>query len=207
MMEQGQSSLNSIPSFISKTYMMFSDPTTDTIVSWSSTNRSFVVWNQPDFSKELLPIFFKHNKFSSFVRQLNTYGFRKVGQEQWEFTNEDFVKDLPNLMKNIHMRRPYFSHYVPNTHSQRATTSGVSVAAAPLTESERWNFKAQIEKIRHEKEQLLIERQRQQEEWNQNEMHLHYSKDRLQQLELNQQSLLSSVGQVLPKSVEEASLR
>ncbi|KAI5447663.1 hypothetical protein KIW84_015206 [Lathyrus oleraceus] len=51
-----------------------------------------------------------------------------------------------------------------------------------------------------------MERQRHQEEWNQNEMHVNYSKDRLQQLELNNQSLLSSVGQVLQKSVEEASL-
>ncbi|KAI5416905.1 Heat stress transcription factor A-4a [Lathyrus oleraceus] len=102
MMEQGRSSLNSIPSFLSKTYMMVNDHTTDTIISWSSTHRSFVVWIQYDFSKDLLPIFFKHNKFSSFVRQLNTYGFRKVGQEQWEFTNEDFVKDQPNLIKNIY---------------------------------------------------------------------------------------------------------
>lgn len=72
-MEQVQISLNSVPPFLAKTYMMISDPTTDAIVSWSATNRSFVVWDQPEFSKELLPRFFKHNNFSSFVRQLNTY--------------------------------------------------------------------------------------------------------------------------------------
>lgn len=97
-------------------------------------------------------------------------GFRKIGQEQWEFINEDFVKDQPNLMKNIYRWRQDFGHYVRNTHSQRAAASGVSVVVAPLTESERWNFKAQIEKLRNEKEQLLMEHQRQQEEWNQNEM-------------------------------------
>lgn len=72
-MEEGQNSSNSIPHFLSKTFEMVSDPSTNAIVSWSSTNKSFIVWNQPDFSKNLLPKFFKHNNFSSFIRQLNTY--------------------------------------------------------------------------------------------------------------------------------------
>jgi hypothetical protein len=76
MMEQsnGSSSSNpSLPPFLSKTYEMVDEPSTDAIISWSDTNRSFIVWNPPVFTSDLLPKFFKHKNFSSFIRQLNTY--------------------------------------------------------------------------------------------------------------------------------------
>ena len=59
--------------FLIKTYEMVDDSTTDEIVSWSSNKNSFVVWNPPEFARLLLPTYFKHNNFSSFIRQLNTY--------------------------------------------------------------------------------------------------------------------------------------
>lgn len=64
----------SIPApFLTKTYHLVNDPSTNEIVSWGETNTTFVVWRPPEFARDLLPKYFKHNNFSSFVRQLNTY--------------------------------------------------------------------------------------------------------------------------------------
>lgn len=62
-----------IPPFLSKTLDLVEDPSLDPIISWGNTGESFVVWDPVEFSRIVLPRNFKHNNFSSFVRQLNTY--------------------------------------------------------------------------------------------------------------------------------------
>jgi len=89
---------------LTKTFEMVSDLSTDEVVAWSGDD-SFIVKNPGDFSIHILPCYFKHNNLSSFVRQLNIYGFRKVNSDCWEFSHPNFRRGWFNLLKEIKRRK------------------------------------------------------------------------------------------------------
>nr|AFP57457.1 truncated heat shock factor A4c [Arabidopsis thaliana] len=72
-MDENNGGSSSLPPFLTKTYEMVDDSSSDSVVAWSENNKSFIVKNPAEFSRDLLPRFFKHKNFSSFIRQLNTY--------------------------------------------------------------------------------------------------------------------------------------
>uniref|UniRef100_A0A7S4HP94 HSF-type DNA-binding domain-containing protein n=1 Tax=Vannella robusta TaxID=1487602 RepID=A0A7S4HP94_9EUKA len=95
--------------FIRKTYDLVSDESLSHIITWSSTSDSFVILNPSTLESEVLPKIFKHNNLNSFVRQLNTYGFKKIqkkGSKDAEFKHKLFIKGQEKLLPFINRRSP-----------------------------------------------------------------------------------------------------
>ncbi|CBQ70048.1 related to Heat shock factor protein 4 [Sporisorium reilianum SRZ2] len=98
--------------FVYKLFRMVSDPEYQHLISWNRNGTSVMVCNFDEFAKEVLGKHFKHSNFSSFIRQLNMYGFYKVnktprGHRQsvdaqiWEFSHPKFLRGRPDLLDDI----------------------------------------------------------------------------------------------------------
>ncbi|VAH79689.1 unnamed protein product [Triticum turgidum subsp. durum] len=179
---EGSGGSASLPPFLTKTYEMVDEPATDAVVAWTPSGTSFVVLSQADFCRDLLPKYFKHNNFSSFVRQLNTYGFRKVDPEQWEFANEEFIRDQRHRLKNIHRRKPIFSH---SSHTQ---------GAGPLADSERRDYDEEIERLKCDNASLKLQLERKKTDM---ESKMKALEDKLFAIEDQQKNLISYVREIV----------
>ncbi|KAI9311065.1 HSF-type DNA-binding-domain-containing protein [Dichotomocladium elegans] len=98
--------------FVHKLFNMVVDKQYQHLIAWTYTGTSFIVCNITEFSREVLPKHFKHNNFSSFVRQLNMYGFHKINKSPrghralaenqiWEFSHPKFLRGRGDLLDDI----------------------------------------------------------------------------------------------------------
>jgi len=99
--------------FLLKTYSMLAT-CDERLAAWADNGETFVVKDPDEFAAHVIPKYFEHSNFSSFARQLNFYGFKKVhmkpirmdmshegGPKQVKFHNPNFKQGRKDLLSNI----------------------------------------------------------------------------------------------------------
>lgn len=101
-----------LTSFLHKTYEIVNDPSNAVTVAWTSDGMGFAIKSVPDFTEFILPQYFKHSNFASFVRQLNMYDFHKSREEGCEnvFRHPSFLRGRKILLRDIHRKSTEISN-------------------------------------------------------------------------------------------------
>ena len=75
----------------------------DRIISWQPHGRSFKIHKQKEFEQIILPKYFVMTKKSSFLRQLNLYGFHRLsaGPDKGAYYHELFLRGMPFLSRRM----------------------------------------------------------------------------------------------------------
>ncbi|GAA5800909.1 hypothetical protein HPULCUR_006348 [Helicostylum pulchrum] len=108
--------MENISTFDSNESAILNDAASQEHIFWVDSGQVICVPNASNFSKVILPKYFKHSNWQSFVRQLNLYGFRKVyrlnlsyddtaeKRAVWQFKHDCFRKDNTEKLCEIKRR-------------------------------------------------------------------------------------------------------
>ncbi len=93
--------------FLLQLYTILEEDKYKNIIHWGDNGKYFIIENIHDFTEKILPKYYNHNNYSSFVRQLNMYDFhkKKTNENGHTFQHEKFIKGEKDLIKTIIRKR------------------------------------------------------------------------------------------------------
>lgn len=102
--------LGKVPNFPAKMHAILSRKDLEDVISWMPHGRSWRVHKPREFEIRVIPAYFEHVKFSSFVRQANGWGFQRItidNRDRNSYFHPKFLRGLPHLCKSV--KRPGIS--------------------------------------------------------------------------------------------------
>ena len=123
-----QQKINKSESFLSKLHVILSDNTYNEIIHWDNDGKRIIVKDVVNLCNIVLPKFYKHHNYSSFVRQLNMYGFHKSkgilpngqGYEHEKF-NINSTKEEILQMTRVNKKMKILVDYIKSNQKEDTT--------------------------------------------------------------------------------------
>ena len=98
------------PSFLVKLYKILNENECNSYIHWSQDGLSIIISDSNGLTKKVLPKYYNHHNFASFVRQLNMYNFHKIrsdpksGEQKYihsEFVKQKTIKEIQLIRRKI----------------------------------------------------------------------------------------------------------
>ncbi|KAL7722224.1 Heat stress transcription factor C-1 [Entamoeba marina] len=122
--------LHNCAPFIVKLFSLVNSEEYSHLIGWSEEHngKAFIIKDSVKFADEVLPYHFKHSNISSFVRQLNIYGFHKLDSKDGIcFKHDFFTREKPFLLERIKRKKNRKTQSINTTDSENEMCSVISL--------------------------------------------------------------------------------
>ncbi|GKY96794.1 hypothetical protein MPSEU_000638600 [Mayamaea pseudoterrestris] len=92
-----------VQNFPMKLHTILSNSEFSDIISWLPHGRAWRILQHKAFEERVIPLFFRHGRYSSFARQVNGWGFKRIsaGPDYNSYYHELFLRGLPHLSQRM----------------------------------------------------------------------------------------------------------
>jgi hypothetical protein len=131
------------------------------IITWLPHGKGFIILQKKKFASDVMPIYFKHSKFTSFTRKLNRWGFTRVsrGPETGSYYHKYFQRGNHSLCMQMNCQSKPTANNSPRQSPPTVATESPKLAAKPkeVPQSPSTNVAAAMSALRVETSPLALE--------------------------------------------------
>ena len=134
-----------VPRFLRMLFTMVSDTACERVIRWAHEGAAFEIVDAECLCSDVLSVYYTTQKFSSFQRQLNYFGFRKWTKTQTDvctFSHPDFLQHDQDRLSQIRRGKQTASSLSYSTSRTIGSPMSWSQVAKPTPTKMNW---AQVE--------------------------------------------------------------